>query len=121
MTRMKHWQDLVNGVLGVWLAASPWLLGYQEQTVATWSALVAGLALCAAALGAVFVPRAWEEWIEAILGAWMIVSPWVLGFSGHPEAMHASVWTGAAALLLALWTLLTDEDYSPWRTQRNVR
>lgn len=121
MTSVKHWQDPLNGILGLWLAASPWLLDYQDQTVAMWSAVIAGLALCAAALGAVFVPRAWEEWTEAALGVWMIVSPWVLSFSDHRIAMHSAAWTGVAALALALWTLLTDKDYSAWSQNRTAR
>ena len=76
MKQLKHWQDAVNAVLGVWLAVSPWALGHSADIVPTSNAVIVGLALLAAALGAILVPRAWEEWTEAVLGLWLLVSPW---------------------------------------------
>jgi hypothetical protein len=119
MMRMKHWQDAVNAVLGVWLVASPWALGFMDQTMPMANAVIVGLALLAAALGAIFVPRAWEEWTEAVLGLWMVISPWMLGFGDM--ARTAAVVTGLVILALALWTLATDEDYSAaWRRDRTA-
>ena len=81
MMQLKHWQDAVNAILGVWLILSPWAMGFQGETMAVSNAVIVGLALIAAALGAIFVPRAWEEWTEGALGVWLVVSPWVLGFA----------------------------------------
>jgi SPW repeat len=111
MLKLKHWQDVVNAVLGVWLLASPWALAYQGETSAMGNAVVVGIALAAAALGAILVPRAWEEWTELILGVWMIVSPWVLGFAAQQTAMITAVATGVVIAALALWTVLVDKDY----------
>ena len=113
MTHFKHWQDAVNAVLGAWLAMSPWALGYSAETAATVSAVVAGIALVAAARGAMFVPRAWEEWTAGALGLWMVVSPWLLGFAAVTDAMRNAVATGIAVMALAAWTLMTDADYRP--------
>ena len=114
MKQLKHWQDAVNVVLGAWLALSPWAMGYAADMTPTANALIVGLALIAAALGAILVPRAWEEWSEAALGLWAIVSPWVLGFAGHYDARMVAVATGAVILALALWTLATDKEYGGW-------
>ncbi|MGH8846399.1 MAG: SPW repeat protein [Polaromonas sp.] len=114
MTQLKHWQDPMNALLGVWVVLSPWALGFQDMTMAMSSAVVIGLVLIAVALGAIFVPRAWEEWTEGALGLALIVSPWALGFSTHYEATLSSVVSGAVIALLALWTLLTDKDYNGW-------
>jgi len=111
MERMKHWQDPVNALLGAWLIVSPWLLGIQDETRPLANAVVVGVLLVAAALGAVFAPRAWEEWTEALLGLWLAISPWVLGFSGLEPARNAAVATGVAVFVLALWVLLTDKDH----------
>lgn len=107
----KHWQDPVNALLGAGLALSPWLLGYQDQTMAMASAVVAGLALVAAALGAFFMPKAWEEWTEGALGLWMVASPWLLSFATHQTAMMTAVLIGVVVMALALWVLRTDSDY----------
>ena len=81
MKQMKHWQDPVTALLGVWLVLSPWALGYQSDLTAMANAVIVGLLLVAAALGAIFLPRAWEEWTEGVLGLWLAISPWALGFS----------------------------------------
>ena len=78
------------------------------------------MALTAAALGAIFVPRAWEEWTEGVLGLWLIVSPWALGFAALNGARLAAVVTGIAIAVLALWTLFTDKDYSAWCSWRSA-
>lgn len=118
MKQLKHWQDAVNALMGVWVILSPWALGFQDNTAAMTNAVVIGLALIAAALGAIFVPRAWEEWTESALGLWLIASPWVLGFSARRDAMLGAVLTGVVVMALALWTLATDKDYSGWLRDR---
>jgi SPW repeat len=118
MKSLKHWQDPVNAVLGAGLVLAPWAVGFAGDTVATVNAVVAGLALVAGALGAMLMPRAWEEWTEAVLGLWLIVSPWALGFSAQADARRATVVTGIAVVVLAAWTLATDKDYRAWLRDR---
>jgi hypothetical protein len=48
----EAWQDAVNAVLGAWLVLSPWAIGYAGETAAMINAVVIGLGLIAAALGA---------------------------------------------------------------------
>ena len=115
MKQLKHWQDVVNALLGVWVVLSPWALGFQGTTTPTANAVVVGVALIAAALGAMLVPRAWEEWTECALGVWLVISPWVLGFGTQRDPMLAAVFSGVVIAVLALWTLWTDKDYSGWR------
>lgn len=118
MKQLKHWQDVVNAVLGAWLVLSPWALGHPAEIVPTANAVIVGVALIAAALGAIFVPRAWEEWTEAVLGLWLLASPWVLGFGDNVEARYAAVATGIVIAALAVWTLATDKDYNGWLRQQ---
>jgi hypothetical protein len=114
----KHWQDAVNAVLGAWLLLSPWAVGYADEAVATGNAVIVGLALMAGALGAILVPRAWEEWAEAALGAWLVVAPWVLGFAGQTDARMSAVSLGAVIVALALWTIASDKDLQGGRRDR---
>ena len=114
MKQLKHWQDPVNAVLGAWLVLSPWAMNYADHNAAMPNAVIVGALLIAAALGAMLVPKAWEEWSEAALGVWLAVSPWVLAFSAHTNAMYVAVGTGIVVTALALWTLATDKDYGGW-------
>lgn len=120
MKQLKHWQDPVNAVIGIWLVLSPWALSYSGEIVPSANAVVIGVALVAAALGAMLVPQAWEEWTEAALGLWLIVSPWALGFSGHADARLVAIATGIVIAVLALWTLATDKDYNAWMRGRTA-
>jgi ABC-type uncharacterized transport system permease subunit len=101
---MKHWQDSTNAVMGAWLIVAPLALGFQSDLSALANTAIVGLLLLAAALGAIFVPRAWEEWTETALGLWLAVSPWIVGFAS-PAARANAVVCGLAVLTLALWSL----------------
>lgn len=111
MKQVKHWQDPVNAILGVWLIVSPWVLGFQGHRLAMWAAVATGILLGAVALGATFVPKAWEEWTEVALAIWLAVSPWALGFGALEVALVNAVLVAAVILVLALWVLVTDKDY----------
>ena len=65
---VKHWQDPVNLILGLWLIASPWILEYQAETYALWSAVCLGVLIAATAVAALFRVKAWEEWANLVLG-----------------------------------------------------
>jgi hypothetical protein len=117
MKQMKHWQDPVNGLVGVWLILSPWALGFQSDMTALANAVIVGILLLATALGAIFVPRAWEEWTETALGVWLAISPWALGFSALQNATISAVVSGVLVAVLALWVLSTDKDYAGWLNQ----
>lgn len=113
MTHIKHWQDPVNAALGAALALSPWVVDFSANIVATTNAVVIGVALIAAAIGAMLVPQAWEEWTEALLGLWMILSPWLLGYSHHHiGASLVGLLVGTAVIMLSLWTVATDKKFS---------
>jgi hypothetical protein len=54
----------------------------------------------------------WTEWINLLLGFWLIASPWVLGFA-HTRAMHVSIGVGVVVAFLAaleIWLVYDKED-----------
>lgn len=116
MFKMKHWQDPLNLVLGLWLIASPWLLMYQDETNAMQNALIVGVLVVAMAAIELFKVQAWEEWANFALGLWLAVSPWMLGFSGIALATYNALIVGIAIAALALWALGTDKDIGGWWT-----
>jgi SPW repeat len=99
-----EWQDVANLALGAWLVASPWVLAYEAQHVPTYNAVVVGVIIAAAAAGALYAFQAWEEWINVAFAAWLIVSPWILGFITLQLAMLNQIIIGVAVGLLALWS-----------------
>ena len=107
---IKHWQDPVNLILGLWMVVSPWALTHQAETNPTWNAVILGILIAAVALGALFRVMAWLEWGNVVLGVLLVLSPWILGFSGLVAAMWNAVIVGAVVAVLALWALRADKD-----------
>jgi hypothetical protein len=107
----KRWQDWVELLLGVWLIVSPWVVGFADVEVARLNALVLGIAIVAYSLIELGVPKAWEEWVSAAMGLWLVVSPFVLNFSQQAAATWNAIAVGALLLVFALWALV--RDYRP--------
>ncbi|GIK87358.1 MAG: hypothetical protein BroJett026_28390 [Betaproteobacteria bacterium] len=106
-----RWQDMVSLVLGVWIAASPWVLGVADALpAAMWNALAVGILVVVLAAIDLDTPAAWEEWAMGALGLWLVVSPWVLGYAASRPLMASSVAAGAAIVALAAWALYAAGD-----------
>jgi hypothetical protein len=70
-----------------------------------WNHYVIGIAVAVLAAIALFAFAAWEEWINLALGAWLLVSPWLLGFSTSAALMWNAVIIGVLIALFAGWAL----------------
>jgi hypothetical protein len=116
MTPYKHWQAPVSAVLGLWLAVSPWMLGFHSDVAAMPNAVIAGLAIFAIALAASFRPQFWQPWASLLLGAWLAASPWALDFAFLNEAKLGAVVVGILVAALEAGVLFTEKDYiGGWR------
>ncbi len=112
---MKRWRpesvlDLYNLLLAMFLFISPWLFARANGTAAV-DLRVSGAAIAALSLAAVLAFANWEEWANLLLGFWLIVSPWALGFA-HTRAMHFSIGVGLAVAFLAALELWLVYDAS---------
>jgi hypothetical protein len=104
----KHWEDWIGAFLGLWLLASPNVIPYGESA-ATQNAFLVGVLLLAIAFVEITTFRAWEEWINVILGAWLVVSPWVLGAT--LIATTNLVIVGLLVLALALYEIWDERRH----------
>ncbi len=112
MKRVKHWQDAMNGLLGGWLVVSPWVLGFQNVVIAMVTTMAIGALLIASSLEAMQVPQAWEEWLDAALGAGLMLAPALLGFESVDAALQNALITGAVVTALAIWVLVSDDEFA---------
>ena len=46
--------------------------------------------------------RKWQDWANLVLGLWLVLSPWILGFSGTSSATWNAVLLGLAVGPLSL-------------------
>lgn len=105
-----QWKNAANVVLGAWLFVSPWALDFATNQTAAWNAWAVGTVIAIAALAALIAFRKWEEWINAVLAAWLIVSPYVLGFASNATVTWNHIIVGALAGILAIWAAMTTSD-----------
>jgi predicted MFS family arabinose efflux permease len=101
----SQWKDVVNLILGLWLIISPWVLNFASDSRPMWNAVIIGVIIAILAIAALISFRKWEEWIEAVLGLWLIISPYVLGFTTQMNATVDQVIVGIIVAALAIWTV----------------
>lgn len=105
----RRWVDWVNVMLGLWLIASPWLLTVAaSDRPAAWSSWSVGAAIVTVAFLAMYKPAVWRDAVGVMFGAWLIASPWVLGFVGASAAATNAVIIGLLAIGYALWAMRID-------------
>jgi hypothetical protein len=90
--------DVANLVLGAILFFSPWLFDFPAGLAAQ-NAYIAGIVIAALSLAALAAYAVWEEWLNLIVGLWVLASPWLLGFG--EQAMTVHVVIGALVTILA--------------------
>lgn len=98
-----HWQDRIEVALGLWLVASPFVLG-MEHHLAAWSAMLAGVAVVTLAVEAFYYPEIVEEWGSLAVGIGLATSPWLFGYDGERAAMANALACGVAIAALSFWT-----------------
>ena len=109
--RIQHWQDAVSLLVGVWLVASPFVLGLSGA--ALWISIALGLGVILFAVEAFIIPSYLEEWGEMLMGLALVLAPWTFSYE-QGSAVTSSVLAGIIVILLAGWELLTDRDFATW-------
>ena len=104
----------LNVVVGVWLFISAFAI-YAHGSMVTnnviFGVVVTVFALCRIS-GA--YDQSWLSWLNALMGIWVIVSPWGvmgIGATGPSQAMIINnCVAGGAVLLLACWSAIVSDS-----------
>ena len=103
----------ISLVLGIWLIASPFALGYSSTMTATANDIVLGILLfgCSAwIVGGMAAPLA-VSWFEVLCSIWLIATPFVQHYQRLPHAMTNDVAIGIITLFVGLveaWVLMLE-------------
>jgi hypothetical protein len=90
---------------GLYLAISPWVIGFNQFTSLTANNVIVGIALAVLALK---LASAYDRvhgiaWVAPLIGAWTIIAPWVVSGEVATTAMiWSNVVTGVVAVFLGL-------------------
>ena len=101
--------------LGLWLAMSPWILGYaDDEHLATGNAAFMGIALALASHFEVALDADLAEWMNLAGGSWLAAAPFFLGFAAAPVPAVNSIAVGTFVMALAASALSLDKQIEKW-------
>lgn len=110
---MTHWKDAVAFLIGLGLVTVVFVTKATPPegvsvAAANWNFVLVGLAVLVVAGSAIYAYQQWEEWVLLLLGVWLAISPWVLGYSEVTTYLTTALIAGLIVALLAgatvLWT-----------------
>ena len=100
--------DGLTLLAGLYLALSPWIVGFTGLAPITINNLVIGLAIAGLAIGfsSAFGRTHGIAWISPVLGVWTIVAPWVIsGDMSTDRTVWNNVVTGALIVCFGIVTM----------------
>ena len=86
MGATTKWQDWTIFGLGLWLAVSPWIVGYDGDHAATCNAAFLGVSLALGAHFQIGLDELWTEWLNLSVGLWLLSAPFALDFASNVPA-----------------------------------
>ena len=101
---MKTWsrfEDWANVALGAYLFFVPFFVA--TNAASSWNAYIVGILILCVSLFALARPESkGAEWTNVVLGAWMVIAPFVLGAGALAGAMAANAYVvGTLVIVLA--------------------
>jgi hypothetical protein len=114
MTAATKWQDWASFALGLWLAVSPWVLGYSHLEAATANAAFMGLALALGSHFEVSFDEIAAEWFNLAAGLWLVLAPFLVGFSAEVDVTANSIAVGTGVAALACSAMSLDKEVGKW-------
>ena len=112
---MKNMQTVkilswIIALAGLWEIVAPFIFGMTATTAFLWDAIIVGLALVVfgawAALANNETTIKYLSWINAVLGLWLIIAPFILSYSSAATAMWNDIIIGLVVLVLGAWAAL---------------
>ncbi len=92
---------------GIWEVTAPFVLGYTATTAFLWDALIVGAALVVLGAWAALSNQEGTDraldWLNALVGLWLIAAPFVLGYTGIAAALWNDVIVGLIVAVIAGW------------------
>jgi SPW repeat len=114
---MNRWQHWLIALLGLWMLTSHLVLHYSAfHSGVLWNTWVVGVAIILVSAGRFIaeIPEPSQDVVHAVLGLWLIVSPWFLGFTSQVTARNNAVVVGSLVAAAALWAMLVETDLRKW-------
>ena len=103
---LAQFADGLVFLTGLYLAISPWVVGFNGMRSMAANDLITGvaLALIGAGLASAYGRTHGMAWVAPIVGIWTIITPWVIrgGVAATAGTIANNVATGAVAVVVGL-------------------
>ncbi len=99
---------------GIWILISPFVLGVHNLQQFTTNNVIVGIVIGVLAAIRFFgaYQASYLSWINAILGLWLLLTPWILRFSHYSTPTTNNVIFGIVVIVLACWSALATDTGS---------
>jgi hypothetical protein len=96
------WASWLNLIAGVWLICAPGVL-YFGSGIVTANAITFGVVTVLVAIWSLASARTTHApaWINLVIGVWMFISPWTLGYSTSGPALWNAVIVGGLMVIFS--------------------
>lgn len=98
-------------VAGLWAVIAPFLLGYRSTSAALWNDLIVGIVIIVLAVVSALSENENNvktiNWVTAVGGLWLVLAPFILGYSAIAAALWSDIIVGIVVLVLSVWSEIT--------------
>ena len=110
MEKHSSLKGFLRAMIALWILISPWVLVHlsmappsqpQISASALWNFLIVGVVMMVISIAQLMASTVWEGRVNAAIGIWLIVSPWVLGFRSDLALTWNAVVVGILAVVLS--------------------
>jgi hypothetical protein len=116
----RRWRKCATVLLGAYLFIAPWIFGTFVDEASSANAWIVGACIVVATLRVPIVSGLRAAELNKVgLGAWLLVSPFALGFAGSGAAWNA--WTVGPLVLALANTLSLAFDFLSWIHAQKLR
>ncbi|MBJ6116785.1 SPW repeat protein [Pontibacter sp. BT310] len=95
------WAQIINALLGIWLMASPAVFGFADDRTISNNAHIVGPVIASFGIIACWEATRVVRYYNLLPGAWLLLTPWVLGYDTTTAIVNDLV-IGAAVIGLSL-------------------
>ncbi len=104
----------VIALAGIWEVIAPFVLSYTKVSSAMWDAIIIGIVLVILGVWAALANSPGTvkglSWVNAILGLWLIIAPFILSYSSTASAMWNDIIVGVIVVILGVWAALAGGE-----------
>lgn len=101
-SKVTTWLTLI---LGVWLILAPFILDLSSIAGDYWNDIVFGvLVVILSIVGLSYVQETWSHWLNALIGLWTLITPFLFGFAENRGVMWNDIIVGLLIGMFAIWS-----------------